>query len=239
MRIKKFHESSQHEDIEDVLLDFKDGGFEVKTEYVKNLIIVKGKTIEKINRLEFLQDIVDIVKRIESIGYDPIYDELHVYTGVLDGKPLCSFTLRFKDTDIEIDKDVKSFDEFKEYVEKLLNLTFYEFDTEVFIPDTSVDRTPISLMLDIDKERENKFLITFRKGSIDDILLKYQKEISELIVTDDEWAALNLWSIPDKDKDKYTKEDIVKSAKSKVFRFDKRGIEAIEKCIKAVTESLH
>jgi hypothetical protein len=234
MKIKKFYESSQHEDIEEMLLDFKDDGFEVETEYVKNLIIVKGKTFQKINRLEFLQDIVDIVKRIESIGYSPIYDELHVYTGVLDGKPLCNFTLRFKDTDIEINKDVKSFDEFKEYVEKILNLNFYEFDTEVLIPD---QRAEINLQLDVNKE-ENMFLIFFQRGSIDDISLEYQKEISDLVVTNDEWAALNLWSIPDRDKEKYTKKDIVKSAESKVFRFDKKGIEAIEKCIKAVTDSI-
>jgi hypothetical protein len=106
MRIKKFHESSKHLDIEDMLLDFKDNGFEVKTNYFRgthlgNLIIIKGKISQKINRLEFLQDIVDIVKRIESIGYSPIYDELHVYAGFLDGNPLCSFTLRFKDTDID------------------------------------------------------------------------------------------------------------------------------------------
>jgi hypothetical protein len=234
MRIKKFHESSKYVDIEDMLLDFKDNGFEIKTEYVKNLIIIKGKIFQNINRLEFLQDIVDIVKRIESIGYSPIYDELHVYTGVLDGKPLCNFTLRFKDTDIEINKDVKSFDEFKEYVEKILNLNFYEFDTEVLIPD---QRAEINLQLDVDKEK-NMFLIFFQRGSIDDISLEYQKEISDLVVTNDEWAALNLWSIPDRDKEKYTKKDIVKSAESKVFRFDKKGIEAIEKCIKAVTDSI-
>jgi hypothetical protein len=234
MRIKKFHESSKYVDIEDMLLDFKDNGFEIKTEYVKNLIIIKGKIFQNINRLEFLQDIVDIVKRIESIGYSPIYDELHVYTGVLDGKPICNFTLRFKDTDIEINKDVKSFDEFKEYVEKILNLNFYEFDTEVLIPD---QRAEINLQLDVDKEK-NMFLIFFQRGSIDDISLEYQKEISDLVVTNDEWAALNLWSIPDRDKEKYTKKDIVKSAESKVFRFDKKGIEAIEKCIKAVTDSI-
>jgi hypothetical protein len=234
MRIKKFHESSKYVDIEDMLLDFKDNGFEIKTEYVKNLIIIKGKIFQNINRLEFLQDIVDIVKRIESIGYSPIYDELHVYTGVLDGKPLCNFTLRFKDTDIEINKDVKSFDEFKEYVEKILNLNFYEFDTEVLIPD---QRAEINLQLDVNKEK-NMFLIFFQRGSIDDISLEYQKEISDLVVTNDEWAALNLWSIPDRDKEKYTKKDIVKSAESKVFRFDKKGIEAIEKCIKAVTDSI-
>lgn len=234
MRIKKFHESSKYVDIEDMLLDFKDNGFEIKTEYVKNLIIIKGKIFQNINRLEFLQDIVDIVKRIESIGYSPIYDELHVYTGFLDGKPLCNFTLRFKDTDIEINKDVKSFDEFKEYVEKILNLNFYEFDTEVLIPD---QRAEINLQLDVDKEK-NMFLIFFQRGSIDDISLEYQKEISDLVVTNDEWAALNLWSIPDRDKEKYTKKDIVKSAESKVFRFDKKGIEAIEKCIKAVTDSI-
>jgi hypothetical protein len=35
MKIKKFYESSQHEDIEEMLLDFKDDGFEVETEYIK------------------------------------------------------------------------------------------------------------------------------------------------------------------------------------------------------------
>jgi hypothetical protein len=97
MIIKKFDESSKYDDIEEIILDFKDDGFEVKTIYLKNLIVIKGHTFQKMNKLEFLQNIINTVKRIKSIGYVPIYDDLNVHTGFLDGKPICNFTLRFND----------------------------------------------------------------------------------------------------------------------------------------------
>jgi hypothetical protein len=42
---------------------------------------------------------------------------------------------------------------------------------------------------------------------------------------------VNLWSIPDSEKSKYQDPNLVESAKSKQFKFDQKGIEAIEKCV--------
>jgi hypothetical protein len=50
-------------------------------------------------------------------------------------------------------------------------------------------------------------------------------------MTSEEWATVNLWTVRDDEKSKYQDPDLVKSAKSKQFKFDQKGIEAIETCV--------
>lgn len=227
MKIRKFFESNTIDDINDFLIDFKDEGFEVDSEYFQGKVLISGKFTGELNRIEFLENILNLVSRIESEGYKSINDKLHIYTGDVDGKPRCSFKLRFEEPQITLNKDINSFEEFKEYLEKGLDLEFYEWDTEVYIPNLDAEE---KLMLDVDKE-EGTFVIVLRKGNLNQIQTNI--DLSDVVLNDDEWAALNLWSIPNSDKERFLDSDLQKRAKSKVFGFDKQGIEAVEKCLQA------
>jgi len=235
MRIRKFFESNTIDEVNDFLLDFKDEGFEVDSEYFQGKVIVSAKYTGELNRVEFLENILNLISRIESVGYKSINDKLHVYTGDVDGKPRCSFKLRFEEPNVDLNKNVNSFEEFKTYLEKGLDLEFYEWDTEVYIPD--LENKP-RLKLDINKEQTNSipagFTIGFERGSLNDIENSVdRKSLSELIMTDDEYYSVNLWSVPEREKENYSDPELIKRARSKQFRFDKRGIEAVEKCLQA------
>ena len=110
----------------------------------------------------------------------------------------------------------------------------------MYIPDLEnnqeYQRTSPLLKLDVYKKQQESipagFIIGFEKGSIEDISIStYRKWLSEIVMTNDEWSAVNLWSIPDSDKAIYQDPELIKRAKSKQFKFDKKGIEAVEKCI--------
>lgn len=229
MRIIKFNESVSKEEIDDLLLDFKDNGYEIESDIFEGVINITGKTNDNIDRIEFLKEVINLNSRVISLGYESVNEKLHVYTGYVNDKPECRFILRFKDRESKPNKDVKSFEEFKNYLEKHLDLQFYEWDTEVFIPDLEVRRTDISLKLDVDKEK-GQFLIVFEKGQLSD----FQSDISDVVMTDEEWQAVNLWSALDSEKERYLEPELQKRAKSKIFGFNKRGIEAVEKCVNAV-----
>ena len=104
MKIRKFFESNTIDDINDFLIDFKDEGFEVNSEYFlvngQGNVIVSAKYTGELNRVEFLENILNLISRIESIGYKSINDKLHVYTGDVDGKPRCSFKMRFEEPNV-------------------------------------------------------------------------------------------------------------------------------------------
>jgi hypothetical protein len=145
--------------------------------------------------------------------------------------------LKFKDNETSANKDVNSFEEFKEYVEKALSLEFYEWDTEVYIPD--LENRP-RLKLDINKTISSSgnipagFTIGFERGSLNDIENSIdRKELSELVMTDDEYYSVNLWSVPEREKENYSDPELIKRARSKQFLFDKKGIEAVERCLQA------
>lgn len=238
MRIIKFNESLSKEEIDDILLDLKDDGYEIESTIFGGFVNITGKIPSvEIDRIKFLKDIIDLNTRISSIGYEPINDILHVYMGRLNGQPYCQFMLKFKDNETSANKDVNSFEEFKEYVEKALSLEFYEWDTEVYIPD--LENRP-RLKLDINKIISSSgnipagFTIGFERGSLNDIENSIdRKELSELVMTDDEYYSVNLWSVPEREKENYSDPELIKRARSKQFKFDKRGIEAVEKCLQA------
>jgi hypothetical protein len=238
MRIIKFNESLSKEEIDDILLDLKDDGYEIESTIFGGFVNITGKIPSvEIDRIKFLKDIIDLNTRISSIGYEPINDILHVYMGRLNGQPYCQFMLKFKDNETSANKDVNSFEEFKEYVEKALSLEFYEWDTEVYIPD--LENRP-RLKLDINKTISSSgnipagFTIGFERGSLNDIENSIdRKELSELVMTDDEYYSVNLWSVPEREKENYSDPELIKRARSKQFKFDKRGIEAVEKCLQA------
>ena len=72
----------------------------------------------------------------------------------------------------------------------------------------------------------------FEKGSLDDINTDIdRKSLSELVMTDDEYRSVNSWF--ERDKEKYSDPELIKRARSKQFLFDKRGIEAVERCLQA------
>lgn len=227
MRIKKFYESNTIDEINDFLIDLKDDGFEIDSEYFQGKLIIGGKFTGELNRIEFLENILNLVSRIESEGFKSINEKLHVYTGDVDGKPRCSFKLRFEEPQITLNKDINSFEEFKEYLEKGLDLEFYEWDTEVYIPNLDAEE---KLKLDVDREK-GTFVIVLEKGNLNQIQTNI--DLSDVVLTDDEWAALNLWSIPNSEKERFSDSELQKSAKSKEFGFNKQGIEAVEKCLNA------
>ena len=237
MRIIKFNESLSQEEINDLLLDLKDDGYEIESTIFGGFVTITGKIPSvEIDRIKFLKDIIDLNTRISSIGYEPINDILHVYMGRLNGQHYCQFMLKFKDNETSSNKDVNSFEEFKEYVEKALSLEFYEWDTEVYIPD--LENRP-RLKLDINKTISSSgnipagFTIGFERGSLNDIENSIdRKELSELVMTDDEYYSVNLWSVPEREKENYSDPELIKRARSKQFLFDKRGIEAVERCLK-------
>ena len=72
----------------------------------------------------------------------------------------------------------------------------------------------------------------FEKGQLID--LQSDIDISDVVMTGEEWQAVNLWSVLDSEKERYLEPELQKRAKSKLFGFDKRGIEAVEKCVNAV-----
>lgn len=227
MRIKKFYESNTIDEINDFLIDLKDDGFEIDSEYFQGKLIISGKFTGELNRIEFLENILNLVSRIESEGFKSINEKLHVYTGDVDGKPRCSFKLRFEEPQITLNKDINSFEEFKEYLEKGLDLEFYEWDTEVYIPNLDAEE---KLKLDVDREK-GTFVIVLEKGNLNQIQTNI--DLSDVVLSDDEWAALNLWSIPNSDQKRFLEPELQKSAKSKEFGFNKQGIEAVEKCLNA------
>jgi hypothetical protein len=238
MKVLKFNESLSKQEIDDILLEFKDSGYEIESEIYQGFLRIKGKIFET-DRIQFMKDVIELNNRIVSVGYESINDDLHVYMGKLTGQHYCQFKLTFKDNEVSINKDVKSFEEFKEYVEKALGLKFYEWDTEVYVPDLENNQgyrgAPVILKLDVNKEQQGSippgFTIIFEKGSLDDFRYTHIKELSKVVMTDEEWAAVNPWTIRDEEKSKYQDPDLVKSAKSKQFQFDQKGIEAIETCV--------
>jgi hypothetical protein len=249
MRIIKFNESVSKQEVDDLLYDLKDDGYEVESDLFQGFLTITGKIFQIKDRIKFLQDVIDLNLRVTSLGYESINDSLHVYMGKLNGNHYCQFLLKFKDNEVSTNKDVNSFEEFKEYVEKALNLNFYEWDTEVYIPDLDdnqdYQRTSPLLKLDINKTPSTSgnipagFTIGFEKGSIEDISIStYRKWLSEIVMTDDEYYSVNLWSVPDSEKAKYQDPELIKSAKSKQFKFDKKGIEAIEKCIEVFRSAI-
>ena len=243
MRIIKFNESVDKEEIDDILLDLKDDGYEIESDIFEGVINITGKINSDIDRIEFLKEVINLNSRIISIGYESINEKLNVYTGMVNGVSECSFKLRFKDTEAKANKDVNSFEEFKTYLEKHLDLQFYEWDTEVYIPDLDdnigYQKSKILLKLDVNKTISSSgnipagFTIGFEKGDLEDINTQYQKELSELVMTSDEYYSVNLWSVPEREKENYSDPELIKRARSKQFLFDKRGIEAVEKCLQA------
>jgi len=246
MRIIKFNESLSKQEIDDLLLDLKDAGYEMESDVFQGFIRIKGKIFET-DRIQFMKDIIELNNRMVSIGYEYINDNLNVYMGKVDGKNYCEFTLKFRDNEVSTNKDVKSFEEFKEYVEKVLGLQFYEWDTESMIPNCEDNREYRNLRtilkLDINKEQQGSipagFTITFEKGSLDDFISTHKKELSTIVMSKDEWCSVNLWAVPDDRKSKYQDPDLIKSAKSKQFNFDQKGIEAIEKCVTIFKSLIH
>lgn len=230
MRIIKFNESLSKEEIDDLLLDLKDSGYEVESNIYGGFVNITGKIIEP-DRIQFMKDIIELNNRMISIGYEYLNDNFWIFMTKENGNLYCKFTLKFKDKEVSTNKDVNSFEEFKEYVEKVLDLKFYEWDTEVFIPDLEVGRTSISIKLDINKEK-GRFFIVFEKGGLNNI--QSNIDISDVVMTNEEWLAVNLWSAIESEKERLLEPELQKSAKSKVFGFNKRGIEAVEKCVNAV-----
>ena len=241
MRIIKFNESVDKDEIDDILLDLKDDGYEIESDIFEGVINITGRINSDIDRIEFLKEVINLNSRIISIGYESINEKLNVYTGMVNGVSECSFKLRFKDIEAKANKDVNSFEEFKTYLEKHLDLQFYEWDTEVYIPDLDdnigYQKSKVLLKLDVNKEQQGSipagFTIGFEKGGLEDINPQYQKELSELVMTSDEYYSVNLWSVPDSEKENYSDLELIKRARSKQFKFDKKGIEAVEKCLQA------
>jgi hypothetical protein len=238
MKVLKFNESLSKQEIDDILLEFKDSGYEIESDIYQGFVRITGKIFET-DRIQFMKDVIELNNRIVSVGYESINDSLHVNMGKLSGQHFCQFVLKFRDTEASVNKDVKSFEEFKEYVEKALGLKFYEWDTEVYVPDLENNQgyrsTPLILKLDVNKEQQGSiqpgFTILFEKGSLDDFISTHKKELSKIVMTSEEWATVNLWTVRDEEKSTYQDPDLVKSAKSKQFQFNKEGIEAIETCV--------
>lgn len=236
MRIIKFNESLSQEEINDLLLDLKDDGYEIESTIFGGFVTITGKIFET-DRIQFMKDVIELNTRMISIGYEPINDNLHINMSKTDGRHYCQFMLKFKDNETSTNKDVNSFEEFKEYLEKALSLKFYEWDTEVYIPELD-HRAKVLLKLDINKTISSSgnipagFSIVFEKGSLDDINTEIdRKSLSELVMTDDEYRSVNSWF--ERDKEKYSDPELIKRARSKQFLFDKRGIEAVERCLQA------
>lgn len=240
MRIIKFNESLSQLEINDLLFDLKDNGYEIKSTIFNEFVNITGKIFET-DRIQFLKDVIELNTRMISIGYESINDKLHVYMGKLNSQHYCQFQLKFKDKEVSSNKDVNSFEEFKEYLEKGLGLQFYEFDSEVYIPDLDdsqdYQNSGALLKLDIDQGDHSiqaGFTIGFEKGSLNGINSESdQKELSRLIMTHDEYYSVNLWSVPEREKENYSDPELIKRARSKQFLFDKRGVEAVEKCLQA------
>ena len=236
MRIIKFNESLSQEEINDLLLDLKDDGYEIESTIFGGFVNITGKIFET-DRIQFMKDVIELNTRMISIGYESINDKLHVSMSKQDGNHYCHFQLKFKDNETSSNKDVNSFEEFKEYLEKALSLKFYEWDTEVYIPELD-HSAKVLLKLDINKTVSASgnipagFSIVFEKGSLDDINTDIdRKSLSELVMTDDEYKSVNLWF--ERDKEKYSDPELIKRARSKQFLFDKKGIEAVERCLQA------
>lgn len=240
MRIIKFNESLSKREIDDLLLDLKDSGYEIESDIFGGFVTITGKIFET-DRIQFMKDVIELNSRMVSIGYEYLNDKLHVYMGKLNGDHYCQFMLKFKDLEVSANKDVNSFEEFKQYVEKVLDLNFYEWDSEVYIPDLDdnreYQRTIPLLKLDVNKTPSESgnipagFTIGFEKGSLNNFISTYRKELSEIVMTEDEYCSVNLWCVREDERLKYQDPELIKRAKSKQFKFDKKGIEVIEKCI--------
>jgi hypothetical protein len=251
MRIKRFNESLEDlEDIKDLILDFEDEtDFKFELKHSANFINLIGKTKSlEYNKLEFIKKVYQLCESVKSFGYKNI-DKGNVIC-LLPGK--CEIQLQFVD---EIDEEVKipeinSLEEFKEFFENSLKLIFYEWNTELYLPNND-PKNDLQISLSPDQEEfhiyndsmnysdgnPNINWAAFKKED-SDFLESILIDINELnahknydkngkLAVKYEWA--KLYDNEGNDLPPEEVKKLQKSFNSKVFKFDKKGAEVILK----------
>lgn len=251
MRIKRFHESVSNElkDIDNLLVDFEDETdfrFELKSAF--NYINLIGTTKNlNYNKLNFMKKIYELVERVSSFGYKNI-DKGNVIS-LMPGK--CEVQLQFVD---EIEEELKvpeinSFEEFKEFLKNSLKLKFFEFDSELYIPNNDPDHDIlVNLWTDEDIFQLYDNEMNYSEGNprINWAALKSKSDVeflesilmnlNELIAGkyyDENGEATSRYNLLYNDEgDDLSKDEVKKlqnSYKEKTFKFDKKGLEVILK----------
>ena len=72
MRIIKFNESLSKQEIDDILLDLKDAGYEMDCDVFQGFIRIKGKIFET-DRIQFMKDIIELNSKNGDILNDKIF----------------------------------------------------------------------------------------------------------------------------------------------------------------------
>lgn len=246
MRIKRFIESldenSDSIELKNLLVDFYDRtDFEIKMTISNNFIILNGYSSKiEVEKIEFFRLIDSLISSVKSLGYKVLdnYTEIIIKSGRFE------LGLQFVDElsqEIKV-PDINSFSEFKKFISATLGLIFYEFDSELYIPDNLTNGE--DLLIEISDNGEY-FIISGPSSDINwGILSSETKSFLEpLIISDDEYYAnmnynengekiRGLKKILDEDGNEVSKEKIKllqKSYKEKLFKFDKSGAELIIK----------
>lgn len=192
----------------------------------------------QVEKIDFIRLLSSLINSIKSLGYKSL--DIYNVISLLPGR--CEVQIQFVD---ELDQEIKvpdinSFNEFKEFIETTLGLKFYEWDSELYIPNNLTNGE--DLLIEI---RDQYFIISGPSSSINWSVLSPETKsfLEPLIISDDEYYAnmnynenvekiRGLKEILDENGNEVSKEKIKllqKSYKEKLFKFDKSGADLIIK----------
>jgi hypothetical protein len=197
MRIKRFFESIELTEIEDLVTDFEDRTdfiFEI-TSYANFINLVGNINKLKIDKITFLKEIITLVERIKTLGYKNI-NSGNVLS-LMPGK--CEVQLQFVD---ELDEELKvpeinSFDEFKNFLQNSIKLIFYEFDSELYLPNNNMSE---DLLVSLEINDEDVFRIFHTNTYEDNLDINWSlfnktdaDFLESVLITDDESKSIGFY----------------------------------------------
>jgi hypothetical protein len=224
-------------DIKDILMEFKDSGFDIKIDEAHGTYFVKLSAIgtpdapaAKIDMMELIEMISVANERIKDLGMSQ-----DTYTINMSGKSNSSnavIKLQYKKEEFTANKDVHGWKEFKSYCEKVLGIDGIEgadtfdsyFRINVVDKDSGWPGLPDDMAgwsIDIDDIGPNTFAAAF--PGYEDFLKKLlSRQINYSLV----------WHLTSDEGDNQRISDPVKLEEAKKkhnpMKFDKEGIEAVE-----------
>lgn len=222
MKIIKFNESLEKEEIDDILLDLKDlDNIEVDSQIRANFLLVYGTVYGEFN-IDFLSELVKISKRIVSLGYTSVDKYTVLSTSNNNGKKQFDFELKFESVEKKsVNLDINSYKSFKDYMENNLGIPEYE-ECEYYIPDLATG--PICLLVQVNLNQD-RFMICVERGNF----TSYEDfpQIFNFVMKNSEFKAY--WQESWEENEK-----LAPILRSKIFEFNNDSIKMIENLIREI-----
>lgn len=214
MKIIKFNESLEKQEIDDILLDLKDlDNIEVSSQIRADFLIVHG-TVYGVFDINFLGELIKVSKRIVSLGYTLLDKYTFLSTSNNNGKKQFDFELKFESVEKKsVNLDINSYKSFKDYMENNLGLTEYE-GCEYYLPD--LYSQPICLLVNLNYNKDS-FMISVESGDF----------ASDFVMTTYEFRAY--WQDSWEGDEKL--EPIIRS---KIFKINNDSIKIIKDLLKEI-----